>query len=428
MRRRRYRGTNVERALTIEDLRQIARRRTPNFAFEYVEGGAEEEVTLRRNRAVFDDIALMPRTLVDVSNRRLGIQLFGRESALPIVIGPTGVNGFLTHEGDLQLALAAAGAGIPFTLSTVSTVAMEDIVRRAGGRLWMQLYVYRDREWARRFVERVERAGCEALVLTVDTSVPGLREWDLRNFRRPMQLDLRNKLDILMHPRWLFDVMIPHGLPRLANVGDLIPPGANSARNASSALGKQLDPSLSWKDVAWLRDLWPRTLIIKGISGVEDALLAAQHGADGIVLSNHGGRQLDGAVSPMEVLPAVEAALNGRLTIMLDSGFRRGSDIVKALLLGADAVLLGRAAIYGLAAGGQPGAARSIEILRTEVERVIGLLGCNSISSLDPACLRWRGAGRFHCTSQVDRGASSEGRDFEPPQIDASGLMARFSI
>jgi (S)-mandelate dehydrogenase len=408
MKRRRYRGSNVERALTIEDLRQIARRRTPNFAFEYVEGGAEEEVALRRNRSVFDDIALIPRTLVDVSNRRLGIQLFGSDAALPFLIGPTGVNGFLAHEGDLQLALAAARAGIPFTLSTVSTVAMEDIARRAGGRLWMQLYMYRDREWARRFVERVEKAGFEALVLTVDTSVPGHREWDLRNFRRPAQLNLRNKLDVLMHPRWLFDVMIPHGPPRLANVADLVPPGQNSARSASSALGKQLDPSLNWKDVAWLRDLWPRTLIIKGISGVEDALLAAQHGADGIVLSNHGGRQLDGAVSPMEVLPEVAARLKGRLTIMIDSGFRRGSDIVKALLLGADAVLLGRAPVYGLAAGGQSGVARAIEILRTEVERVMGLLGCDSIADLDPACLRWRGAGRLYNGNCAYSGASGE--------------------
>ncbi len=408
MKRRRYQGTDVERAVTIEDLRQMARRRTPNFAFEYVEGGAEEEVTLQRNRAVFDDIALVPRTLVDVSNRHLGIQLFGRDAALPFLIGPTGVNGFLTHEGDLQLATAASRAGIPFTLSTVSTVALEDIARRAGGRLWMQLYVYRDREWARSLVERIERAGFEALVLTVDTSVPGNREWDVRNFRRPMQLNLRNKLEVLMHPRWLLDVMIPHGPPRLANVADLVPPGQNSARNASTALGKQLDPSLNWKDVALLRDLWPRTLIIKGIGGVEDALLAAHYGADGIVLSNHGGRQLDGAVSPMEVLPEVAAALSGRLAIMLDSGFRRGSDIVKALLLGADAVLLGRAAVYGLAAGGQAGATRAIEILRTEVERVIGLLGCDSIANLDPACVRWRGAGRLHATNRAQSGASGE--------------------
>ncbi len=373
----------------------MARRRTPNFAFEYVEGGAEEEVTLRRNRTVFDDIALVPKTLVDVSNRRLGISLFGRDSALPFLIGPTGFNGFLTHEGDAALALAAAGAGIPFTLSTVSTLPLEEVARRAGGRLWMQLYLYRNRDWVRDIVLRAEQAGFEALALTVDTAIYGNREWDVRNFRRPMQLDLRNKLDVLRHPRWLSDVMIPHGTPRLANVADLLPPGQTSAQGASTALGRSHNASLNWDDVAWLRDLWPRTLILKGVNSLGDARLAAQYGAEGIVLSNHGGRQLDGAVSAMEVLPEVAAALKGRLTIMVDGGFRRGSDIVKAMLLGADAVLLGRAALYGLAAGGQAGAARAIEILRTEVDRVVGLLGCASIADLDPGCVRWRSQGRL---------------------------------
>jgi (S)-mandelate dehydrogenase len=390
MKRRRYQGTDVQRALTIEDLRQMARRRTPNFAFEYVEGGAEEEVTLRRNRAVFDDIALVPRTLVDVTTRQLGISLFGRDSALPFLIGPTGFNGFLTHEGDAALASAAGSAGIPFTLSTVSTIPLEEVARRAGGRLWMQLYLYRNRDWVRDIVLRTEQAGFEALVLTVDTAIYGNREWDVRNFRRPMQLDLRNKLDVLRHPRWLADVMIPHGTPRLANVADLLPPGQTSARGASAALGTAHNASLNWNDVAWLRDLWPRTLIIKGVNSLADAQLAAQYGAEGIVLSNHGGRQLDGAVSAMEVLPEVAAALKGRITIMVDGGFRRGSDIVKAMLLGADAVLLGRATVYGLAAGGQAGAARAIEILRTEVDRVVGLLGCASIADLDPDCVRWR--------------------------------------
>jgi (S)-mandelate dehydrogenase len=395
MKRRRYQGTDVARALTIEDLRQMARRRAPNFAFEYVEGGAEEEVTLRRNRAVFDDIAFVPRTLVDVSNRRLGIQLLGQDSALPFLIGPTGFNGFMTHEGDVQLAMAAARAGIPFTLSTVSTIALEEVARRAGGRLWMQLYLYRNRDWARGFIARVERAGFEALVLTVDISVYGNREWDVRNFRRPMELDLRNKLDVLMHPRWLFDVMIPHGTPRLANVADLLPPGV-TARGASAALGKNHNPALSWADVAWLREIWPRKLIIKGVNSLADAQLAAKHGADGVVLSNHGGRQLDGAISPMEVLPEVVAALKGRLAIMLDGGFRRGSDIVKAMLLGADAVLLGRAPLYGLGAGGGPGASRAIEILATEIDRVMGLLGTDSIAGLDPGCVRWRSRGRLY--------------------------------
>jgi (S)-mandelate dehydrogenase len=401
MKRRRYQGMDVSRALTIEDLRQMARRRAPNFAFEYVEGGAEEEVTLRRNRAVFDDIALVPRTLVDVSDRRLGIQLFGRESALPFLIGPTGFNGFLTHEGDVRLAQAAARAGIPFTLSTVSTVGLEDVARRAGGRLWMQLYLYRNRDWARALIKRAEAAGFEALVLTVDVSVYGNREWDVRNFARPLQLDLRNKLDVLLHPRWLFDVMIPHGTPKLANLTELLPPGQTSTRGASAVLGKLHNAGLNWEDVDWLRDLWPRRLIIKGINSVADAKLAAHHGADGVILSNHGGRQLDGAISPMEILPEVAAALKGRLTIMLDGGFRRGSDIVKAMLLGADAVLLGRAGLYGLGAGGQPGAARAIEILRTEIDRVIGLLGYASLDALDPACVRWR--------NRLYSGASGDG-------------------
>jgi (S)-mandelate dehydrogenase len=411
MKRRRYQGFDVARALTIEDLRQMARRRAPNFAFEYVEGGAEEEVTLKRNRAVFDDIALVPRTLVDVSDRRLGIQLFGQESALPFLIGPTGFNGFMTHEGDVQLAMAASRAGIPFTLSTVSTVALEEVARRAGGRLWMQLYLYRNRDWARAFVARAEAAGYEALMLTVDISVYGNREWDVRNFARPLQLDLRNKLDVLMHPRWLLDVMIPHGTPKLANITELLPPGQTSTRGASAVLGTLHNSSLNWEDVAWLRDIWPRKLIIKGVNSVADATLAAQYGADGVVLSNHGGRQLDGAISPMEMLPEVVAALKGRLAIMLDGGFRRGSDIVKAMLLGADAVLLGRATLYGLGAGGGPGASRAIDILKSEIDRVVGLLGADSIAGLDPGCVRWRSPGLLHDGNRADSysGASGAG-------------------
>ena len=288
-------------------------------------------------------------------------------------------------------------------------MALDEVARRAGGRLWMQLYLFRNRDWARSLIERAERAGYEALVLTVDISVYGNREWDARNFTKPGQLDLRNKLDVLMHPRWLFDVMIPHGTPKLANIAELVPPGMTSARGASAPLGRQHNPALNWEDVAWLRDIWPRTLIIKGVNSVADAKLAAQYGADGVVLSNHGGRQLDGAISPMEVLPEVVAALKGRLTIMLDGGFRRGSDIVKALLLGADAVLIGRAGLYGLGAGGGPGAARAIDILANEVDRVVGLLGCDRIAGLDPGCVRWRSQGRLYDSNRAYSGASGAG-------------------
>ena len=408
MKRRLYRGPDFRRAHNIEELRGIARWRTPNFAFEYVEGGAEDEVTLSRNRSVFDDIALLPRTLIDVGQRSQRIELFGKPSASPFVIGPTGFNGMLTHEGDLALARAAAQAGIPFALSNVSTVPMEEIVRQAGeqagGRVWMQLYVYRTREFARKVAERADQAGFEALVVTTDSAIFGNREWDRRNFRGLLQLNLRNTVDVAFHPRWLFDVMIPHGVPRLKNLGDLLPPGQDSAKGAAAAIGRELDPSISWEDIRWLRGIWPRTLIIKGISTVEDAVLAAEHGADGIVLSNHGGRQLDGAVSTMEILPEVAARVGDKLTILIDGGFRRGSDIVKAVLLGADAVCLGRATLYGLAAGGEAGATHAISILKTEIDRVLGLLGFPDINKMDPRCLRWRSAGRLFTTNMAPEG------------------------
>jgi (S)-mandelate dehydrogenase len=389
MKRRLYRGADYRRAQNIEEMRAIARRRTPNFSFEYVEGGAEDEVTLRRNRAVFEEIAFLPRTLVNVAERRQAIDLFGKPSVSPFLIGPTGFNGLLTHRGDVALARAAAKAGIPFVLSNASTVALEEVVAEAGGRVWMQLYLYRTRAFAARLVERVDRAGLEALVVTTDSAIFGNREWDRRNYKRPLKLDLRNTIDVALHPRWLFDVMVPHGVPRFKNLGDLLPPGQDSARGAASALARELDPSLNWDDIRWLRRLWSGKLIVKGIITVEDALLAAECGVDGIVLTNHGGRQLDGAISAMEILPDVAAAVGDRLTVLIDGGFRRGSDIVKARLLGAHAAMLGRATLYGLAAGGEAGAAHAIDILKTEVDRVLGLLGFSDINAMDPGCLRW---------------------------------------
>ena len=403
MKRRYYSGTDAARARNIDELRGLARRRIPNFSFEYLEGGAEDELTLRRNRQVFEEIRFLPRTLADVTLRSQAIDLFGKPSAMPFVIGPTGFNGMLTHQGDLKLARAAARAGIPFTLSNVSNVSLETIAEEAGGRLWMQLYLYRSREFARALIERADRAGYEALVVTTDIPVYGNREWDARNFRRPLKLDLRNLVDTACRWRWLLDVMVPNGPPGFANLGDLLPPDKNNAKGASETLSKELDPSLSWADIAWIRRLWPRTLIVKGVSGVADARLALQHGADAIVLSNHGGRQLDGAVSAMDVLEEVVDAVHGKLTILVDGGFRRGADIVKAKALGADAVLLGRATLYGLAAGGEAGADRAIDILRSEVDRVLGLLGCPDIGRLDDSYLR-RAAGLRPSASRDDVG------------------------
>ncbi|SDR21262.1 (S)-mandelate dehydrogenase [Paraburkholderia fungorum] len=389
MKRRLYSGRDVNRAHSIDDLRAMARRRLPNFCFEYVEGGAEDEATLGRNRNVFNEIAFLPRTLVNVEHRNQSRMLFGQRIASPFMIGPTGYSGLMFREGDVKLASAAAAAGVPFVLSNVSTVALEDVVRRAGGRVWMQVYMYRTREFLAKLAQRSQAAGIEALVVTTDSAVFGKREWDLRNYIKPLMLDWRNKFDVLRHPRWMSNVLWPSGMPRFANLGDLLPPGQNSVKGASITLGQQLDPSLSWDDIRWLRDLWPNRLIVKGVLGAQDAVRAVEAGVDGIVLSNHGGRQLDGAVSAMDVLPDVVDQVRGRLSVMLDGGFRRGTDILKAVALGADAVLLGRATTYGLSAGGQPGAARALQILQTEVDRALGLLGCSDIAALDRSYLRW---------------------------------------
>jgi (S)-mandelate dehydrogenase len=284
---------------------------------------------------------------------------------------------------------------------------LEDVVRRAGGRVWMQLYLYRTRDYAARLVDRMKAIGIEALVVTTDSAIFGNREWDRRNYARPLKLDLRNTIDVMLHPRWIFDVLVPHGVPRFANLGDMLPPGQDSVQGAASAIAKELDPSLNWADIRWLRDLWPGKLIVKGVMCVEDAVTAAKSGADGIVLSNHGGRQLDGAISSMEILPEVAAAVGSQLTVMLDGGFRRGSDIVKARALGADAVLLGRATTYGLAAGGEAGVAHAINLLKIEVDRVVGLLGCSDLSQLDTSYIRWPGhpgiSGNFPHSSETRR-------------------------
>jgi (S)-mandelate dehydrogenase len=391
MKRRLYQGTDYRRAHSIDELREVARRRVPNFCFEYVEGGSDDEVTLKRNRSVFEEIGFVPRTLVDVSARSQAVDLFGKPSAAPFMIGPTGFSGLLTRDGDLALARAAASAGIPYILSNASTMRLEEVVQRAGGRIWMQLYLYRTRDYAARLVDRMKAIGIEALVVTTDSAIFGNREWDRRNYARPLKLDLRNTIDVMLHPRWIFDVLVPHGVPRFANLGDMLPPGQDSVQGAASAIAKELDPSLNWADIRWLRDLWPGKLIVKGVMCVEDAVTAAKSGADGIVLSNHGGRQLDGAISSMEILPEVAAAVGSQLTVMLDGGFRRGSDIVKARALGADAVLLGRATTYGLAAGGEAGVAHAINLLKIEVDRVVGLLGCSDLSQLDTSYIRWPG-------------------------------------
>ena len=381
-------GRDCARALNIADLREIARRRVPGFAFEYVEGGAEDEATLRRNREAFSALRFVPQTLVDTSGRSLATSLFGRPCAAPLAIAPTGLNGMLHPDGDMALARAAAAFGVPYTLSTLSTTRLEDVAARAGGRLWMQLYVMKNRAIAEDIMARAAAAGYEALVFTSDANVFGSREWDQRNYARPGKPRLRAVLDSMRHPRWLAGVLLRNGIPRFRNVEAFLPPGAASAVGGSTIIPKMFEPTITWSDIAWIRRQWPGKLLVKGVLSVDDARRAADAGCDGIVLSNHGGRQLDYCVAPLEVLGEIAAAVGNRLTIVIDSGFRRGSDVAKALALGAHAVMIGRAALYGLAADGERGVRRALDMLAVELDRVLGQLGCRSVADLRASLLR----------------------------------------
>jgi len=264
----------------------------------------------------------------------------------------------LDPQGDLALARAAARLGVPFTLSTMSTTRLEDVASRAGGRLWMQLYVLKDRAIARDIMQRATAAGYEALVFTTDANVFGSREWDQRSYRAPGKPTIRTALDVLRHPRWAFEVLGRHGMPRFRNLEAFLPPSAASALGGSTVIPPLFDATICWDDITWIRQLWRGKLLIKGVLSVADAERAAALGCDGIVLSNHGGRQLDSGVTPIEVLPQIAHAVGERLPILIDSGFRRGTDIVKALALGAQAIMIGRATLYGLAAGSEPGVDR----------------------------------------------------------------------
>jgi (S)-mandelate dehydrogenase len=387
-RRRIFRGADVRRALNIGDLRERAHRRVPGFIFEYVEGGSEDEATLRRNRAALEALRFVPQTLVDTSGRHQRITLFGRDSPSPLIIAPTGGNGLLYPRGDIVLARVAKRAGIPFCLSTVSTVRLEDVAREVGGRLWMQLYVMHERRAAAEIVARAEAAGYEALVLTSDAQVFGHREWDRRNYRSPGKPTLRNALGLARHPRWVYEVLVRHGVPRFENIAPYLPPGGANAVGGSTIIPTLFTPTITWEDIAWLRQIWKGKLLLKGVLSRGDAERAAELGCDGIVLSNHGGRQLDHCVAPVEMLPEIAAAVGNRMTLIIDSGFRRGTDVVKALALGANAVMIGRSTLYGLAAAGERGAERALEILVSEIDRTLGMLGCCSISELTPQLLR----------------------------------------
>jgi len=375
-------------AINIEDLRCIARRRLPRFVFTYVDSGSEDEVTLHGNREAFACLRFRPRTLVDVSRRDLSTTLLGARSELPVIVGPTALNGLSWRDGDIALARAASAAGVPFAMSTVSMNLMEDIAREAPGRLWLQAYVFTERRITDALIRRALDAGFEGVVLTSDFPVAGKRESDWRTGLLPkQQFTLATKLDILMHPRWVATIATRR--PRFVNVERELPPG----QDVNNFVGHGMfDPSLCWDDIRHFRDLWPRKLLLKGVLRADDALRAIAAGIDGIVLSNHGGRQLDGAISAVQALPDIARAVGGRVPLVIDGGVRRGSDIAKALALGAEGVILGRASVYGLAAGGSAGVMHALAILRDEFDRTLALTGCRNVAELTADLIATRGA------------------------------------
>jgi (S)-mandelate dehydrogenase len=364
--------------VNVEDYRALAQRRLPKIIFDYLEGGADDETGLKYNHEVFDRYRLMPRRLVDVSKRDIGIELFGRRQAAPFMIGPTGLNGAIWSKGDISLARAAERAGIPFVLSTASNDSIEDVAAASKGDFWFQLYIVQ-RELAEQMVRRAEAAGYSTLVLTTDVGVNGNRERDLRNnFGLPLRYTPRLIYDGLTHPWWSLDFM-RNGMPQLANFATA---DSSDVEVQAAVMSRQMDTSFSWEDLAWLRRLWPRKLFVKGILRPDDAEHCIAAGADGVILSNHGSRQLDTAVSPLEVLAETRARISA--PILIDSGYRRGSDIVKALALGANAVLLGRATLYGLAAAGEAGVDHVLRLLEGEVDRTLAQIGCPSVTQLSP--------------------------------------------
>lgn len=385
--RRFYAGRNLDRAVTIEDLRAMAHRRLPRFAVEYLEAGGEDEASLARNIAALAEWRFLHRSLVDVSRRDVSTVLFGRKTAIPVAIAPTGLNELFWPHADLRLAEAAAEAGVPFAQSTMSNDGMSRVGRVPGLRYWWQLYVFGPAKVRETLIERARNAGCEALIVTVDAQFFGNREWHKRTQSDPKTLTWIAKFDALMHPRWLAAGVLTHGMPRFENVIEFVPEDRRRFFDSAMWIRSQMNRALSWDILQQIREQWPRKLIIKGLLSVEDVVRAADIGADAVAISNHGGRQLDWAVAPLDLLPAARQAVGERIAILVDGGIRRGTDVLKALALGADAVLAGRAMLYGVAAAGTAGTKRGLDILREEIDRDLGLLGVPSIAALSPRLL-----------------------------------------
>ena len=373
---------------TYDDFRRVARRRLPRVVYEFVEGGADGEVTLRANYEAFDRVYFTAGSLVDVSERDAGATVLGRRLEVPLICGPAGLARLVHREGELAAARAAASAGTVFVISTASSYSIEEIAAVSDGPLWFQLYLWRSPDVVARLVDRAAAAGCEALVLTVDVPVIGKRERDLRNgMMIPPRIGPKEALEAMRRPRWLWH--LASGPPvHFGCLLDLVPPNTDMAGMGAYLDRELTDLSKTWDDVAWLRDRWDGPLVIKGVISAADARRCVEQGADAVVVSNHGGRQLDGLPAALDVLGEIVAEVGSEVEVILDGGVRRGADLVKARALGAAAAMGGRAWFWPLAAGGEEGVARMLQILRADVERTLALLGRTSYEGLDASVLR----------------------------------------
>ncbi|WP_228255720.1 alpha-hydroxy acid oxidase [Pollutimonas thiosulfatoxidans] len=375
------------KAYNNEDLRLAAKRALPRGLYEYIARGSEDETALGRNRRALDAIKFRPKVFVNVAGRNQKTTVLGKEQASPLIIAPTGAAGLMWYQGEIALARAAQQAGVPFTVSTSAITSMEKIAQASQARLWFQLYIWPDFAMAEELIGRAEAAGYDTLMVTVDTIVNPNREYNSRNsFNVPIRFNARNTLDVCRHPLWLIRVFLKYllnsGMPQFENYPDAMRMSMTGNRSGKWVVTKKSE-TLNWDDLSRLRDRWKGSLVIKGILDVEDADEAARRGVDGIVVSNHGGRNLDCVRSPLEVLEDIANRVGDRVDVIADSGFTRGSDVVKALALGAKAVMVGRCPLYGLATGGEAGALESLNFYRDEIDRVLAFMGVNDIRKLE---------------------------------------------
>lgn len=375
------------RIYNIAEMRRHARRILPKPVFDFADGGAEEEWTLRRNESAFDKLQFVPQTLRGAAERDLSVELFGKTLALPVMIGPTGLSGLFWPNGEFCAARAAAAAGTAFCLSHASVCTIEELAETGVAPRWMQVFIYKDRGFTRELAERAQAAGYDALVLTIDNQLTGNRERDIRNgFTIPPRLAPLDVAAMATKLPWL--LRMRSELKRITFANYVRPGDTSGLTRLAGRVAEMLDPAMSWSDVDELRRVWKGPLILKSVLSRTEAREALQHGVDGIVVSNHGGRQLDGAVSSIEALPDVVESVEGRIPVLLDGGVRRGADVVKALALGARACLIARPQLWGLTVAGQEGVARVLEIYRSEIDRVMGLSGLRRVADIGPDLLR----------------------------------------